>query len=341
LVPALLMHTAVPRGRPPAAASQVAVKIGGYAMCGLLALTIAFTVVGRQWLGLPPVWGMMAGLGLLKLLAFWLAKRDRACADAGTPYSIFRIMATAQWDTLLFFYGILLCVGSLATIGYLEWTSHALYGSGHLVLANTLMGVLSAIVDNIPIMYAVLRMNPEMDTGHWLLITLTTGVGGSLLSVGSRRRGRPHGAVARPVHFRQPFALVVGHRARLSRRHCCPSVGQSRFVHGAAVVGPALSTPRRLVFVEDRQQDQQVGDDAHEIYGTACIVCRLVQGHPASAECIQGERRGEKKKESILGTPVVPEKDQGHDRRAHRDRPQYELHHGRISRSHRAALPAA
>lgn len=52
-------------------------------------------------------------------------------------------------------------------------------------MANSLVGVLSAIVDNIPVMFAVLTMNPEMTLGNWLLVTLTAGVGGSLLSVGS------------------------------------------------------------------------------------------------------------------------------------------------------------
>jgi Na+/H+ antiporter NhaD/arsenite permease-like protein len=48
-----------------------------------------------------------------------------------------------------------------------------------------MVGILSAIVDNIPVMFAVLSMNPEMSQGHWLLVTLTAGIGGSLLSIGS------------------------------------------------------------------------------------------------------------------------------------------------------------
>ena len=51
--------------------------------------------------------------------------------------------------------------------------------------ANILVGILSAIIDNIPIVYAVLTAHPAMDMGQWLLITLTAGVGGSLLSIGS------------------------------------------------------------------------------------------------------------------------------------------------------------
>jgi Na+/H+ antiporter NhaD/arsenite permease-like protein len=51
--------------------------------------------------------------------------------------------------------------------------------------ANIAVGVLSAIVDNIPVMFAVLTMMPEMSEGQWLLVTLTAGVGGSMLSIGS------------------------------------------------------------------------------------------------------------------------------------------------------------
>ena len=51
--------------------------------------------------------------------------------------------------------------------------------------ANILVGVLSAIVDNIPVMFAVLNMSPDMDLYQWMLVTLTAGVGGSMLSIGS------------------------------------------------------------------------------------------------------------------------------------------------------------
>tara|TARA_Y100000816_G_C25549257_1_gene297402 strand:- start:191 stop:499 length:309 start_codon:yes stop_codon:yes gene_type:complete len=51
--------------------------------------------------------------------------------------------------------------------------------------ANVLVGILSAIVDNIPVMFAVLTMEPAMPDSQWLLVTLTAGVGGSMLSIGS------------------------------------------------------------------------------------------------------------------------------------------------------------
>ena len=86
-----------------------------------------------------------------------------------------------------------------------------------LPVVNISIGILSSIVDNIPVMFAVLTMNPDMSTGQWLLVTLTAGVGGSLLSIGSaagvalmgqargsRARGNWHwlhapGCLARPL----------------------------------------------------------------------------------------------------------------------------------------------
>ena len=59
---------------------------------------------------------------------------------------------------------------------YVEWGA---------TTANVMVGILSAIVDNIPVMFAVLSMGPEMSQGQWLLVTLTAGVGGSMLSIGS------------------------------------------------------------------------------------------------------------------------------------------------------------
>jgi len=85
----------------------------------------------------------------------------------------------------LFFFGVVFAVGGLGYIGYLELLSGAMYDGLGATTANILVGVISAIVDNIPVMFAVLNMNVDMDLYQWLLVTLTAGVGGSLLSVGS------------------------------------------------------------------------------------------------------------------------------------------------------------
>ena len=96
-----------------------------------------------------------------------------------------RKVSRAEWDTLLFFYGVILCVGGLSQFGYLAIVSTYFYHDLGPTFANVMVGILSAIVDNIPVMFAVLTMDPEMVHGQWLLVTLTAGVGGSLLSIGS------------------------------------------------------------------------------------------------------------------------------------------------------------
>jgi Na+/H+ antiporter NhaD/arsenite permease-like protein len=220
LVPALLMFLALPNGRPEAPDTHAAVKRGGLTICATFALTIVITVAAKQWLGMPAVFGMLTGLALLNLLASRIERFEYRYALAQgiaepNRYSIFKIIANAEWDTLLFFYGVFGCVGGLAAFGYLELASRHLYGGLGYTLANAGIGVLSAVVDNIPIMFAVLQMNPPMDHGQWLLVTLTAGVGGSLLSVGSAAgvalMGASRGRYTFMSHLRWTWAIGLGY----------------------------------------------------------------------------------------------------------------------------------
>ena len=129
---------------------------------------------------MPPILGMMFGLGMLGTYGYFLKTRY----PEKNKFDIFVITGRAEWDTLLFFYGILVAVGGLASLGYLKLISDDMYITLGATYANILVGILSAIIDNIPIVYAVLTAHPAMDMGQWLLITLTAGVGGSLLSIG-------------------------------------------------------------------------------------------------------------------------------------------------------------
>lgn len=224
LVPSLAMSFALPGGGPDPAEGSSPIKHGGISICLTFALTIAITVLGRQWLGMPAAYGMLTGLALLNLVATRIDYRQRryALAQGMEPqaYSIFRIIANAEWDTLLFFYGVFACVGSLAALGYLQLASVHLYGNLGYTIANSIMGLLSAIVDNIPIMFAVLKMNPPMDHGQWLLITLTAGVGGSLLSVGSAAgvalMGASRGQYTFMRHLRWSWAIALGYIASIA-----------------------------------------------------------------------------------------------------------------------------
>jgi Na+/H+ antiporter NhaD/arsenite permease-like protein len=218
LVPAVIMHFAIPAGAPVPGYDDADVRYGGWFICALFAATIAITVAAKQWLHMPPVFGMLAGLALLNLQGHFVRRHEARDGDAREDrYNVFEIIARAEWDTLLFFYGVLLCVGGLATLGYMELASTELYGRYGFTAANIAMGVLSAIVDNIPIMYAVLQMNPAMDHGQWLLITLTAGVGGSLLSVGSAAgvalMGASRGQYTFMGHLRWTWAIALGYAA--------------------------------------------------------------------------------------------------------------------------------
>ena len=222
LIPALCMTFALPAGKPAPGRDDADVKYGGWFICALFALTIAITVAAKQFLHMPPVFGMMAGLGLLKVQGYFIRRHEtrmRASEDEGEPYNVFKIIARAEWDTLLFFYGVLVSVGGLATLGFMQLASQHLYGGLGPTWANVIMGVLSAVVDNIPIMYAVLQMAPTMDHGQWLLITLACGVGGSLLSVGSAAgvalMGVSKGQYTFFGHLKWAWAIALGYIASI------------------------------------------------------------------------------------------------------------------------------
>lgn len=132
-------------------------------------------------------------------------------------FDIYEILRRSEWDTLMFFYGIILCIGGLAQMGYLAELSQALYGGLGPVAANVAVGLISAVVDNIPVMFAVLRMNPAMDLSQWLLVTLTAGVGGSLLAMGSAAgvalMGQARGTYTFGAHLRWTWAIALGYAA--------------------------------------------------------------------------------------------------------------------------------
>ncbi|NVK21805.1 MAG: sodium:proton antiporter NhaD [Kangiellaceae bacterium] len=194
LIPALIMQFAIKAGKPQMIeeGSASAIKPGGLIIVSLFLLTIITAISFHNFLHLPPAMGMMLGLGYLKVYGFYLRKKSITAIlenidgqVANKRYDIFDRISQAEWDTLFFFYGVILAVGGLGFIGYLNMTSHYIYGELGPTNANILVGLMSAVVDNIPVMFAVLTMQPDMSLEQWLLVTLTAGVGGSLLSVGS------------------------------------------------------------------------------------------------------------------------------------------------------------
>ena len=184
IIPAFIMYFFIPNELPQVSADKVIMKRGGKVIIFLGLLTIFSAVNFHNVLHLPPMLGMMFGLGLLGLYSFYLKITFNPEYDE-RKFDFLRKVSKAEWDTLLFFFGVILSVGGLGFIGYLALVSEYLYVGLGATYANVLVGILSAIVDNIPVMFAVITMNPSMPTEQWLLVTLTTGVGGSLLSIGS------------------------------------------------------------------------------------------------------------------------------------------------------------
>lgn len=218
IVPAAIMYFAIPDQQPAAVSDTVVIKKGGILVVFLFLGTIAFTVSGHQFFHIPPTFGMMTGLGVLGFFSFYLKSSGEKFSD-GKKFDFFEIIGKAEWDTLLFFYGVLLCVGGLATFGYLNLASEYMYGDLGATTANVLVGILSAIVDNIPVMFAVLTMFPAMDEGQWLLATLTAGVGGSMLSIGSAAgvalMGQARGIYTFFGHLKWAWAIALGYAASI------------------------------------------------------------------------------------------------------------------------------
>jgi len=222
VVPAILMHFAVPKGRPDASDEVVKMHYGAKTIMFLFLLTIITAVAGHNYLNLPPVLGMMTGLSYLMFYGFYLKSHQLgpvAHQHRKDYFDVFNKVSRAEWDTLLFFYGVVLCVGALGQIGYLALTSELMYTQLGATTANTLVGVISSIVDNIPVMFAVLTMNPDMSTGQWLLVTLTAGVGGSMLSIGSAAgvalMGQARGIYTFFSHLKWAPAIIAGYAASI------------------------------------------------------------------------------------------------------------------------------
>ena len=214
VVPAVVMSFAVPAERPAALGEAVSMRRGAKRAIFLGLLTIAMAVSFELFLGIPPFMGMMTGLSLLMFHAYYL-RRTRS--EGELEYKIFSRIKAVEWDTLLFFFGVMFSVGGLAFIGYLSVASGVMYGDWGPTTANVVMGAASAVVDNIPIMFSVLSMRPEMSDFQWLLVTLTCGVGGSLLSIGSAAgvalMGSSQGRYTFASHLRWTPVIALGYAA--------------------------------------------------------------------------------------------------------------------------------
>ena len=137
---------------------------------------------------------MMTGLSFLFFFSLYIKNKEKILNKKEFEFfDIMKNLENIEWDTLFFFYGIIMSIGGLSILGFLQNLSNVLYNNSffgansdlNIAFANIIIGILSSIIDNIPVMFSVLTMSPNMSENQWLLITLTTGIGGSLLSIGS------------------------------------------------------------------------------------------------------------------------------------------------------------
>ena len=219
LIPAAIMVLAVPNLKPAPQSETFRAKPGMWGVVCLFAVTIALAVAFKNFLSLPPALGMMLGLGLLQIYAYGLKQTGSRRADADMVLDSFHQMQRVEWDTLFFFVGLIFAVGGLGVLGYLDVASERLYSGLGATSANVIIGLLSAVIDNIPLMFAVLTMDPPMSDSQWLLITLTCGTGDSLLSIGSAAgaalMGQARGVYSFSSHLKWSWAVGLGYVAAI------------------------------------------------------------------------------------------------------------------------------
>lgn len=231
-VPAFFMSLAIPNIKPRIPNEKVELQLGAKRIVFLFLLTILTAICFHHFLHLPAAAGMMVGLSYLKIFGFYLKKYYNKKIKARLqhenhlpeiiPFDIIKKIERIEWDTLLFFYGVMLCIGGLSTLGYLEILQNAMYNELNIGLsaihqhtpANIILGILSAVIDNIPVMFSILSMHPIMSEGQWLLVTLSTGIGGSLLSVGSAAgvalMGQSKGSYTFFSHLKWSWIILIG-----------------------------------------------------------------------------------------------------------------------------------
>jgi len=210
-VTAFLLSRSLPDGQPPFDAStekQPVVLDGGMTVAYLGVTTIVIAVLGHAFFHFPAMWGMMFGLALLKLYSFHLKRKG------ARTFNIYVNMEKVENDTLLFFFGILSAVGALHFLGFLEYV-HDVYAMAGATASNIGVGFLSAVIDNVPVMSAILKSSPSMDTAQWMLVTMTAGIGGSLISFGSAAgvgvMGKLRGIYTFGSHMKHAWTILVGY----------------------------------------------------------------------------------------------------------------------------------
>ncbi|MBU3020371.1 SLC13 family permease [Aestuariibacter sp. A3R04] len=148
-----------------------------YVIAGTFLSTIILTLVANVLFAIPPMLCFLAGMAIMFLVATFMG--EEKFEDPILDY-----IRLIEFDTLLFFLGVLLLVGMLDHIHALGALLEV-YNVFPTTGANFIMGVLSSMIDNVPLTAALLKADITMSTPEWMAFTYAVGVGGSLLIIGS------------------------------------------------------------------------------------------------------------------------------------------------------------
>lgn len=148
-----------------------------WAIVGTFFSTILCTMLFNFFFQVPPVLTFLVGLSIMFFIGQFMYMNPEETR-------ILEYVRQIEYETLLFFLGILLLVGMLKEIGTLDLLT-GFYTQIAPQYANYLMGAFSALIDNVPLTAALLKSEPTLPTAEWLGLTYSVGVGGSLLAIGS------------------------------------------------------------------------------------------------------------------------------------------------------------
>ncbi|MGI6292317.1 MAG: sodium:proton antiporter NhaD [Bacteroidales bacterium] len=150
---------------------------------------LLFVPVFKTITHLPPYLGMLGGLGVLWVLSEIIHRNSHP--EQRKKYAITAILKKVDLPSILFFLGILMAVNALATVGHLSLLSAKLETINlpepeKYYLINVLIGLLSAVVDNVPLVAGAMGMYSfVMDHYFWEFLAYCAGTGGSILIIGS------------------------------------------------------------------------------------------------------------------------------------------------------------
>lgn len=137
---------------------------------------------------LPPVLGILFGLGFTWLLVDYIEHNSKS-GESRLSAKIEALVQKTDIASIKFFIGILLAVSALSALGVLDIISSYVYGADQnetqIILGNIALGMISSILDNIPLTAIAIDILQTENTSLWVLLAICVGTGGSLLSIGS------------------------------------------------------------------------------------------------------------------------------------------------------------